>query len=76
MINEKGYFYQKTGLKDLVRRIELKNLRLKIIHTQYFYLHLFYLLEPECSCYPDCTIVNITPDLENPDKKVTKEPNF
>ena len=23
------------------------------------------ILEPDCSCYPDCTIVETTPDIES-----------
>ena len=34
----------------------------------------YYISEPDCSCYPECTIVEITPELENPNHKVFKEP--
>ena len=28
------------------------------------------ILEPDCSCYPDCTVIEITPAIENTDEKV------
>ena len=34
-------------------------------------VHNFIILEPDCSCYPDCTSIEITPAKENPDEKVS-----